>query len=109
MANDTYETLSGALKGPKAKGYVEDFNLKENYIECKARNLQLYPANFIIDSFYRFEGASNPDDNSIVYAISSKDGLKGTLVDAYGVYSSNLNEEMIKKLKVARPSPTDSR
>ena len=106
MGNDTYETLSAALNGLHAKGYVEDFNLKDNCIECKSRNLQLYPEDFIIDSFYRFEGASNPADNSIVYAISSKDGLKGTLVDAYGVYSSNLNDEMVRKLQIARPNPS---
>jgi hypothetical protein len=108
MDSESYDTLSGVLNRLKAKGYVEDFNLNHNCIECKAQNLQLFPANFIIDSYYRFEGASNPDDNSIVYAISSKDGLKGTLVDAYGVYSSNLNEEMIEKLRVAKPSPSDS-
>jgi hypothetical protein len=47
---------------------------------------------------YRFEGDSNPDDSSIVYAISSNTGLKGTLVDAYGAYSENLNFDMAKKL-----------
>ena len=108
MVIDTYETLSAALTGLNAKGYVEDFNLKENCIECKPRSLELYPEDFIIDSFYRFEGASNPDDNSIVYAISSNDGLKGTLVDAYGVYSSNLSEKMIRKLEIARPAQSHS-
>jgi hypothetical protein len=79
-----------------------DFNLKPDCIACKAPNIQLYPDEFIIDKFFRFEGASNPDDNAIVYAISSKDGLKGTLVDAYGVYADSLTTEMIKKLKILR-------
>lgn len=79
-----------------------DFNLKTDCIECKGPNIQLYPAEFVIDKFYRFEGASNPDDSAIVYAISSKDGLKGTLVDAYGVYADSLNNEMIEKLKIKR-------
>jgi hypothetical protein len=98
----TYETLSQALNGLKAEGYVEDFNLEPFCIECQSLQLQLHPSDFTIDKFYRFEGASNPGDNSIVYAISSKDGLKGTLVDAYGVYSNNLNDEMIQKLQIAR-------
>jgi hypothetical protein len=71
-------------------------------VECKSLNIQLYPEDFVIDKFYRFEGASNPDDSAIVYAISSKDGLKGTLVDAYGVYSDTLTNDMIKKLKIMR-------
>lgn len=99
---DTYDTLSAAINGLKAQGYTEDFNLESYCVVCKSNGLQLQPADFIIDAFYRFEGASNPDDNSIIYAISSKDGMKGTLVDAYGVYSSSLTDEMIKKLKIDR-------
>ena len=98
----TYDTLSGALEGLKAEGYTEDFNLLSHCIECKPRNRQMKPDEFSIDKFYRFEGASNPDDNSVVYAISSKDGLKGVLIDAYGVYADSLNEDMIEKLKIKR-------
>lgn len=99
---DAYETLTEAINGLKSKGYTEDFNLKHYCLECKGRDLELRPSDFTIDKFYRFEGASNPDDNSIVYAISSTDGLKGTLVDAYGVYADSLSEEMVEKLKIAR-------
>ena len=77
-----------------------DFNLKSECIECNSHSLQLYPADFIVDKFFRFEGASNPDDSAIVYAISSKDGLKGTVVDAYGVYADSLTTEMIEKLRI---------
>ena len=97
----TYDTLSEAVNGLKARGYTEDFNLKETCLECAPRNLQLHPEHFTVDEFHRFEGASNPDDNSIVYAISSNDGLKGVLVDAYGMYSENINDAMARKLRVA--------
>ena len=45
---------------------------------------------------------SSTDDNSIVFAITSDQGVKGVLVDAYGVYASSLNEAMIKKLAIRR-------
>lgn len=49
---------------------------------------------------YRFEGDSNLDDSSILFAISAtKSNLKGMLVDAYGAYADPLNIEMIQKLK----------
>lgn len=54
---------------------------------------------FNVDEVHRFEGMSSTDDNSILYAISSKDGIKGTLVDAYGIYAENISEEMRKKLR----------
>jgi hypothetical protein len=94
-----YTTLSDATNDLKRRGYSEDLNLKATCIECPTHNLQFHPEEFTIDEFYRFEGMSNPSDNSIVYAISSESGIKGVLVDAYGVYSESLNEAMIQKLK----------
>ncbi len=98
----SYKTLSEATNDLKHRGYTENLNLKANCIECPSRNLQLKPEDFTIDEFYRFEGMSNPSDNSIVYAISSKSGIRGVLVDAYGVYSENLNDAMIQKLRIQR-------
>jgi len=95
-----YSTLSEAIGDLKKRGYREDFNLKPNCVECPSLELELHPENFIVDEYHRFEGMSNPDDNSIVFAISSKDGIKGTLVDAYGMYADNLTESMIKQLTI---------
>jgi Fe2+ or Zn2+ uptake regulation protein len=99
---NSYTTVTDTLNTLKEEGYVLDFNLKSDCVECKSHNIHLSPEDFIIDKFYRFEGASNPDDNAIVYAISSKNGLKGTLIDAYGVYADTLTTEMIEKLKIKR-------
>ena len=97
-----YRTLSDATNDLKKRGYNVDLNLKASCIECPSRHLQFYPEDFTIDEFYRFEGMSNPSDNSIVFAISSKAGIKGVLIDAYGVYSESLNDAMIRKLKIQR-------
>ena len=45
---------------------------------------------------------SSTDDNSIVYTISSIEGVKSILVDAYGVYTSSLSDEMVRKLSIGR-------
>jgi len=37
---------------------------------------------------------SSTDDNSIVFVISSRHGIRGILVDTYGNYSENISEEM---------------
>ena len=44
LCMETYETLTDAINGLKAKGYLEDFNLNPDYIECKARNMTLVNA-----------------------------------------------------------------
>lgn len=97
-----YRSLSEATNDLKARGYTEDFNVQPTCIECTSLKLQWQPEDFTIDEFYRFEGMSNVDDNSIVFAISSKSGVKGVLVDAYGVYADNLSEAMIRKLAIKR-------
>ncbi|MBX0331848.1 phosphoribosylpyrophosphate synthetase [Pontibacter sp. HSC-14F20] len=99
MTHYSYDTLSGALNGLKQRGYTEDFNLKENCIVCTTKPMQLKPEEFNIDEVHRFEGMSNPDDNSVVYAISSTYGVKGVLLDAYGAYSEAITPEMAKKLR----------
>ena len=97
-----YNSLSEAINDLKARGYTEDFNLQPTGVAYPSLNLRWHPEEFTIDEFYRFEGMSNTDDNSIVFAISSRDGVKGVLVDAYGVYAESLSEPMIRKLKIKR-------
>jgi len=95
-----YETLSVAITDLKKRGYIHDFNLHPEWIECPPLNLQLKPTEFHVDEVHRFEGMTNPDDSSILMAIQSSTGIKGLLVDAYGAYSDSLSAEMIQQLKI---------
>ncbi len=96
---ENYDTLSETIGGLQANGYTCDFNLKPHCLEYASLKMELHPEEFQIDQHYRFEGMSNPDDNSILYAISSTKGIKGLLVDAYRVYAEGLSTEMILKFK----------
>ena len=98
---ESYTTLVEAINGLKTQGYTEDFNLKENCIHCSNGKYQLSPEDFKVDSVFRFEGESDPEDQSVLYAISSeKYKIKGVLVNAYGIYSEAGANEIMKKLKV---------
>ncbi len=95
-----YDTLSEATNDLSERGYKHDFKLESEAITCAFMDLTLSPNDFKIDEYYRFEGVSNPDDNSVVYAISSKDGIKGVIIDAYGAYAESLSFDMLQKLKM---------
>jgi hypothetical protein len=94
----SYDSLVDALNDLRNRGYESDFTTQSVCLYCGDLDLRLNPEEFNVDEVYRFEGDSNPSDSSIVYAISSSTGLKGTLVDAYGAYADSLNFEMAKKL-----------
>ncbi len=96
----TFETLTEAILDLKTRGYQNDFNLHPEWIECPPMGLKFKPTEFHVDEIYRFEGATNPDDSSVLFAIRSSNGVKGILVDAYGVYSDSLSQEMVRALKI---------
>ncbi|MEO8582387.1 MAG: hypothetical protein ABI415_01250 [Flavitalea sp.] len=63
------------------------------------KKTKLFRDEFEIDKVYRFEGESNPDDSSVLYAISSpKFKLKGTLVNGYGIYADAASSKLVSKL-----------
>ncbi len=97
---ESYGTLSETIKGLKSEGYTVDFNIGNECLVCKEIRTALSPDDFTIDKVYRFEGASNPDDQSILYAISSsKHNAKGLLVNGYGISAVAETNEMIAKLR----------
>jgi hypothetical protein len=95
-----FETLTDAIADLRSRGYVHDFNLHSEWIECQPLQLRLVPADFHVDEVHRFEGMNDPDDSSILFAIQSPTGVKGVLVDAYGAYTESLSAEMIKRLTI---------
>lgn len=93
-------TLSETINGLNKLGYTHDFNIQEECLVCQQTNDTLSPEEFQIDKVYRFEGASNPEDQSILYAISSaKYNLKGVLVNGYGLSSDEATSKLIEKLR----------
>lgn len=91
-----YDTVSEAVNGLKKRGYTIDFNLEPEAIVCDSERCR--PEDFEITEIYRFEGNTDPADEAIVYAIESKSGLKGVLVNGYGVSSDAMSDAMVKKL-----------
>jgi hypothetical protein len=95
-----YEPVSVAIEKLRKKGFTIDFNLEENCIVCDADK---YAAeDFDIVEIYRYEGNSDPGDQATVYAIQSKKGLKGILVNGYGATSDPMSSAILEKLKIQK-------
>ena len=80
-------SLATCLSKMVKEGYTEDFQLTEKGLESLRKHNNYKPEQIQVVNFFRFEGESDPDDNAILYVIETEDGIKGTLIDAYGIYN----------------------
>ena len=103
----TYDTVTEAVNDLKRRGYTIDFNVEFDRIVCHETPISLLPAEFEIVEVHRYEGNSDPDDEEVVYAIESRHGQKGILVDAFGLYADEVSTELLEKLRV-RHSNSDN-
>ncbi|MDP9077586.1 MAG: phosphoribosylpyrophosphate synthetase [Bacteroidota bacterium] len=95
----TYNNLVEATNDLMKRGYTENLSLEGDTVDDKDKNIHMTADDIEIDEFYRFEGASNPDDNAIVYAVTSKKyNLKGVLINAFGTYANTSSSAILAKL-----------
>jgi|SRR6476620_631333 len=79
-------------------GYTEDFKVTDNGLEALQAGKRYKADEVSVINFFRFEGASDPEDNAILYVLQTKDGLKGTLIDAYGLYNDQQISRFISQV-----------
>lgn len=81
------KTLVSCLNSLVRDGFEEHFKVTDKGLKALRTDKYYDPTQVKILNYYRFEGDSDPADNSILYAVETKDGLRGTLVDAFGPYA----------------------
>ncbi len=97
MQPPTFDSEAPALRDLARRGYCHNYNLTG----AQLADSRLYPGRFQVREVHRFEGTSNPDDMCVIYAIVSDDGVKGVLVDAYGLYADSPATELMGPLSLA--------
>lgn len=103
MKRENYDTVSEAISGLRNMGYTIDFSVltEKECLICNLNETELSPDDFDIDDFFRFEGDSDPGDEMIVYAISSKSKkVKGIVVNAFGMYGDSTASDIVRKFAV---------
>jgi cytolysin (calcineurin-like family phosphatase) len=97
--NNQYSTLSEAIEDLKKKGYTTNFKVNENGLLEENREKTFDASGVKLVEFHRFEGMTDPGDSSIVYAVETSSGLKGTIVDSFGADASETTSEFMKNVK----------
>jgi hypothetical protein len=97
--NEGMKTLSACINKATLQGYTENFEMTETGLKAPSNGHYYQPDQITIVNFYRFEGESDPSDNSILYVVESNDGAKGLIINAYGAYANHKIGEFIKQVE----------
>ena len=98
---DSMITLSSLTTTAVRKGFSENFSVDKGgkLLKSPSTGNTYHPQDVRIENFYRFEGASDPGDNAILYCLQTNDGTKGMLIDSYGHDADAAISEFIKKVE----------
>jgi len=94
-----YSSLVEAHQDLLRKGYDKNYNVLDSDSMVDGDGHFYSPTQLSIDEFHRFEGETDPADNSIIYAVTANDGTKGTLVDAFGAQGSRNTAQFILEVE----------
>ena len=100
MSHPEYMTMTEALKGLRNRGFTTNFAFLHHAFCAVESGKTFKPEELTIREHHRFEGISDPDDESVVYAVETHDGLRGTIVDAYGIYANSELEAFLEKVNM---------
>src|SRR5437870_2814629 len=98
MGAVSYSTVSEAVQGLNARGFTANFEVADDGLRAVDSGKTFTAQQLTIVEHHRFEGASDPDDMSVVYGIEASDGTRGVVVDAYGVYADPRLSEVLKNV-----------
>jgi hypothetical protein len=103
--SDRPSDVAGAVDELTRRGFPENLRVADGRLQVVRTGERLRPEDLVIRAYYRFEGVSDPDDLAIVYGIESKSGLRGVLVDAFGVYADPALSAVLQDVPIRQPEP----
>src|SRR4051812_31234412 len=103
------KSLASVVNKMVLDGYTDDFKIAHNGLRSLKTEKIYQPEHINVVNFFRFEGQSDPNDNTILYVIETNDGLKGTIVDAYGAYADKSLSEFMNQVESFHKKVTSSK
>lgn len=100
IARDAQD-VAQAVDAMSRAGYSESFHAVTGGLADTQGRFHR-PGDLVVDDVYRYDGASDPDQQVIVYALRDPDaGIRGTYVVNYGPAASPLDTEVLQALEQA--------
>jgi hypothetical protein len=95
-----YASEIDAIRDLRRNGYSAEWEFRDNALCDSGSGRCFRPGELTIVEHHRFEGASDPEDMSVVYALESDDGARGIVVDAFGAYANPGLADFLDKIMV---------
>ena len=96
------DTLGDRMRELHAAGWIEQLSVDDGGLSCDGCRCWAAAEDVEVDAVYRFEGDSDPGDESILFAISMPCGHRGTLPAAYGKDTAPDVADVVKRLRRVR-------
>lgn len=95
---DEMKTLSGVMAELGGTGYGGQFVVSDVSVICETCGTRSQPEDLAVHEVFRFEGMSDPEDESVLFALEGSCGHRGTLVAAYGPDTSADEAAVLRRL-----------
>ncbi|ADY53593.1 hypothetical protein Pedsa_3054 [Pseudopedobacter saltans DSM 12145] len=94
--NYHYDIVSPAVERFKDQGYTLDFDVEGDFLVSSGEKVPFKDVE--LTDVFHFENQEDLSDDSVVYAVSTKNGLKGVLVTGLGMCAEELKTNLNKLL-----------
>ena len=100
--------MEKCLNKLESEGYTDQYKVEKGKLNDLTNNKKYKARDVKAVNFFRFEGLTNPEDMSILYAIETSDGRKGTLIDAYGLYADDDTSAFMQEVEIFKKTVSRS-
>lgn len=96
------ETLRESMQRLTRKGYHDQFRAAGDRLHARDAKRAYAPESLVVDEVVRFEGVSDPADESALFALRSiADDVRGTYTVAYGPDMDVADARIVSRLRTA--------
>jgi hypothetical protein len=93
-----YADLAEAVEDLKSKGYENLFEPDGDAFRCTRLDMRESAENISIVETWFFEQGTDPGDESTIYALTTKNGVKGYIILSFGMHIDRDKAALIDKL-----------
>ena len=98
------DTVQVAIERLREQGFTDSFQAEGAGLRALETGRLIAPERLVVEAVNRFEGNSDPDDESIVFALRNRENdVRGTWVVSYGTRLDPVNAMCLERLKPRRP------